>query len=148
MNVRAFLGGVMTSGVILGIGIGLGTAAHDAAVVAAPARVSGSGSDAGGAPTGSAGTKDGLYTGASVRTRFGDVQVQVAVAAGRITDLRALHLTDRDGRSVQISNRAAPVLRDEVISAQSAHVRMVSGATYTSVGYLTSLQSALDQAGL
>ncbi|MGN6503293.1 MAG: FMN-binding protein, partial [Pseudolysinimonas sp.] len=60
----------------------------------------------------------------------------------------ALHLTDADGRSVQISNRAAPILHDEVLSAQSANVQMVGGATYTSEGYLMSLQSALDQAGL
>jgi uncharacterized protein with FMN-binding domain len=49
---------------------------------------------------------------------------------------------------VQISNRAAPILRDEVLAAQSASVANVSGATYTTRAYLSSLQSALDQAGL
>ena len=48
---------------------------------------------------------------------------------------------------MQISNRAAPVLRSEVLAAQSARVQNVSGATYTTGGYLQSLQSALDQAG-
>ena len=91
---------------------------------------------------------DGTYTGDSVPTRFGNVQVQVTVSGGQITDVTPLRLTDRDGRSVQISNRAAPILREEVLSAQSANVRMVSGATFTSEGYLNSLQSALDQAGL
>lgn len=90
---------------------------------------------------------DGTYTGTAVPTRFGDVQVQVTVSGGTITDVTAVHLTDHDGRSLQISNRAAPVLRDEVLQAQSASVSMVSGATYTSAAYLESLQSALDQAG-
>lgn len=90
----------------------------------------------------------GTFTGSSTSTRFGSVQVQITVAGGAITDVTALKLTDADGRSVQISNRAAPVLRQEVLAAQSAQVSTVSGATYTSDAYLTSLQSALDQAGL
>lgn len=90
----------------------------------------------------------GTFAGSVEGTRFGDVQVQITVANGSITDVSALHLTDADGRSVQISNRAAPVLREEVLSAQSASVQMVSGATYTSEAYLASLQSAIDQAGL
>ncbi len=93
------------------------------------------------------GPADGTYTGSSVGTRFGSVQVSVTIAGGAITDVTALHLTDADGRSVQISNRAAPILHDEVIASQSANVSMVGGATYTSEGYLTSVQSALDQAG-
>lgn len=90
----------------------------------------------------------GTFTGTSVQTRFGPVQVQITVANGSITDVTALQLTDKDQRSVSISNRAAPVLRQEVLAAQSANVQGVSGATYTSDGYLSSLQSALDQAGL
>jgi uncharacterized protein with FMN-binding domain len=90
----------------------------------------------------------GTFTGTSVQTRFGPVQVQVTVASGSITDVSALQLTDKDQRSVSISNRAAPVLRQEVLAAQSANVQGVSGATYTSDAYLSSLQSALDQAGL
>lgn len=91
---------------------------------------------------------DGTWTGSSVATRFGAVQVAITVAGGQITDVTAVHLTDEDGRSVSISNRAAPILRREVLAAQSAQVQAVSGATYTSDGYLTSLQSAIDQAGL
>jgi uncharacterized protein with FMN-binding domain len=90
---------------------------------------------------------DGTYVGTTVSTRFGDVQVQVTVSGGAITDVTALQLTDDEGRSVQISNRAAPILRDEVLQAQTASVSMVSGATYTSAAYLQSLQQALDQAG-
>jgi uncharacterized protein with FMN-binding domain len=75
------------------------------------------------------------------------VQVAVTISGGSITDVQALHLTNADGRSVQISNYAAPILRQEVLGSQSAHVSNVSGATYTSRAYLSSLQSALDQAG-
>lgn len=95
-------------------------------------------------PTGPA---DGTYTGSSVSTRFGSVQVSVTLAGGQITEVTPLQLTDADGRSVQISNRAAPVLRDEVIASQSANVSNVGGATYTTQAYLASVQSALDQAG-
>lgn len=94
------------------------------------------------------GPADGTYTGAVVNTRFGTVQVAVVISNGSIGDVNALKLTDADGRSVQISNRAAPILHDEVLASQSAAVSNVSGATYTSRAYLTSLQSALDQAGL
>ncbi|MGE3193315.1 MAG: FMN-binding protein [Microbacteriaceae bacterium] len=165
MNARTLFAGMLTSGVILGVGVGLGTAAQHGAVISVPSTgVTGtgtttSGGTTGGTSTGSTGSgssasgsgssaADGTYTGDSVPTRFGDVQVQVTVSGGQITDVTPLRLTDRDGRSVQISNRAAPILREEVLSAQSANVRMVSGATYTSEGYLNSLQSALDQAGL
>ncbi|MEB0002008.1 FMN-binding protein [Cryobacterium sp. RTC2.1] len=89
----------------------------------------------------------GTFTGSVVATRFGNMQVSVTIADGTITDVTALQLTDKDSKSVQISNRAAPVLKAEVLKAQSAAVANVSGATYTTQGYLTSLQAALDAAG-
>ncbi|HOW01131.1 MAG TPA: FMN-binding protein [Rhodoglobus sp.] len=97
------------------------------------------------APT--TGATDGTYAGSTVNTRFGPVQVQVTIAGGAITDVTALQLTNTDGRSVQISNYASPILAQEVLSSQSAQVSNVGGATYTSQAYLQSLQSALDQAG-
>jgi uncharacterized protein with FMN-binding domain len=99
-------------------------------------------------PTAAAsGAKDGTYTGSTVSTRFGNVQVKVTISGGKITDITPLQLTDAEGRSVQISAQVAPILREEVLSAQSANVQNVSGGTYTTRGYLQSLQSALDQAG-
>jgi uncharacterized protein with FMN-binding domain len=152
MSVRSTVGGLVTSGSILAVAWMVGSGAApgiSSSVTAAAAPVaSGSGSAASGATGGTGTPADGTYTGQTAATRFGDVQVQVTVSGGRITDVAALHLTDHDGHSAAISNRAAPVLRQEVLRAQSAHVQMVSGATYTSEGYLTSLQSALDQAGL
>jgi uncharacterized protein with FMN-binding domain len=76
------------------------------------------------------------------------MQVEIVVSASKITDVRTLQETNEGGRSQQISNYAVPILRKEVLAAQSAKVNSVSGATYTSQGYLESLQSALDKAGL
>jgi uncharacterized protein with FMN-binding domain len=102
--------------------------------------------------TGSAGAAaqatSATYQGAAVQTRFGAVQVQVTVSGGTITEVTPLQLTDGDRKSVQISNRAAPLLRSEVLAAQSADVQTISGATVTSNAYLTSLQAALDAANL
>lgn len=134
-------------------GAGTGTTEGPAAATGTPtplpsARGSVAASPAATAAASASSGVDGTWTGSSVTTRFGAVQVAITVAGGRITDVAALHLTDQDRRSVSISNRAAPILRQEVLAAQSADVQAVSGATYTSDGYLTSLQSAIDQAGL
>ncbi|MET3936934.1 FMN-binding protein [Arthrobacter sp. OAP107] len=115
---------------------------------------SGSGSSGSTGTTGAAGAAGaaakagGTYDGEVVQTRFGTVQVQITVKSGQISDVTALKLTDAEGRSVQISNYAAPILRDEVLQAQSANVQTVGGATVTSDAYLTSLQAALDAANL
>lgn len=85
-------------------------------------------------------------TGAVVQTPYGNVQVRVTLAGKRITKVTAVHLTDSSSTSVEISAGAAPILRQEAMSAQSAKIDLVSGATYTSEGYKTSLQSALDAA--
>ncbi len=85
--------------------------------------------------------------GPVVSTRFGDVQVEVVVASGKVTDVVALELpTGR--RSGQISQYAGPILRQEALQAQNAKIDLVSGATYTSDAYTQSLQAALDQAGV
>jgi uncharacterized protein with FMN-binding domain len=75
------------------------------------------------------------------------VQVKVTVSEGRIEDVTAVELSATDAHSEQINSEAVPELRQEVLSAQSAQIDGVSGATYTSQGYEASLQSALDQLG-
>lgn len=107
-----------------------------------------SGSASSGSSSSSNSSASGTYKGNTVQTRFGPVQVQITVANGKITDVTALQLTNTDGKSIQISNRAAPLLRSKVLAAQSANVQTVSGATITSDAYLTSLQAALDAANL
>jgi uncharacterized protein with FMN-binding domain len=86
--------------------------------------------------------------GAVVGTPYGDVQVQLTHLGSKITDVHALRLTDSSQHSVSISAYAAPILRDEAIAAQSSQIDVVSGATYTSEGYQTSLQAAIDAAHL
>lgn len=150
MRARAVVGGVVASLAVLVTAWQLGSAGSDS--VGTPTGTttsSGTASSPGTTDTGTAtSVADGSYTGDTVGTRFGDVAVAITVSNGAITDVTALKLTDHDNRSVQISNRAAPILRDEVLAAQSASVANVSGATYTTRAYLSSLQSALDQAGL
>jgi uncharacterized protein with FMN-binding domain len=87
-------------------------------------------------------------TGDSTDTRWGPVQVQITVASGKITDVKVVDYPNGNGRDEQINARALPILVRETMDAQSANIDMVSGATVTSEGYLGSLQSALDQAGL
>lgn len=168
MRARIVIGGVLVSIGILSAGVESAIVHRDAVSAAGGTGTSDAGGTAGGSGTGTgtgsgtgtgtgAGTgtgssstsgalQDGTYTGTAAATQFGNVQVQVTVAGGKISDVTPLQLTDRDGRSVQISAQAAPVLRQEALSAQSAEIDTVSGATYTSEGYLQSLQSALDQA--
>jgi uncharacterized protein with FMN-binding domain len=153
VRARATLGGVFASLAVLVTAWQLGSAASPSASTPTATGTStdaspGTASGGTGTTTGAATAADGTYTGDAVSTRYGDVQVAITVAGGTITDVTALQLTDQDGRSVQISNRAAPILRSEVLASQSASVGDISGATYTSRAYLGSLQSALDQAGL
>lgn len=97
------------------------------------------------APTKAASKGSGTFTGAAVQYPFGQVQVQITLVAGKITDVVALQLPDH-GRSGFISQSVAPILQGEALSAQSANIDTVSGATYTSEAYAQSLQSAIDQA--
>lgn len=110
---------------------------------------SGSGAAAGSgtntAPSASA-LKDGTFTGATAQTRYGGVQVVVTVAGGKVTQVQVPQYPSDNGRDQELSSYALPQLVNETISAQSAQVDMISGATYTSTGYQQSLQSALDQA--
>ncbi|QKS22241.1 FMN-binding protein [Curtobacterium sp. Csp1] len=145
MRTRGVVIGALSSVAVLAIGWQLG---------GQPAQVAASGTTAGtaGGSTGTGGTTatspattapsaggstsggssaSGTFTGTAAATRYGPVQVQVTVSGGKLTDVQA-----------------APILRQEALQAQSATIQAVSGATYTSEGYTTSLQSALDQAGL
>jgi len=87
-------------------------------------------------------------TGDAIDTRYGPVQVQITVTNGTVTAVDAVQYPQNDPRDQQINSYAIPQLNSEALSAKSANIDMVSGATYTSDGYLSSLQSALDKAGL
>jgi uncharacterized protein with FMN-binding domain len=86
--------------------------------------------------------------GQAIQTRYGVVQVQVVVSGKQIQNASFLQLTADDPHSQEINDQAGPILLQETLTAQSSHIDAISGATYTSEGYLQSLQSALDQSGI
>jgi len=85
------------------------------------------------------------FTGPAINYYFGTAQVQVTMSGGKITSVVALQLPN-EGQSAWISQQVEPMLRSEVLAAQSAQINLISGATYTSEAYIQSLQGALDQA--
>jgi uncharacterized protein with FMN-binding domain len=101
---------------------------------------SGSGSTSGSA--GSTGTR--TVTGEEAQTRYGPVQVRITVKNGKLTDVTAVEYPQDNPRDQEINSYAVPQLNREALTAQSADIDVVSGATYTSQGYQQSLQSALD----
>jgi uncharacterized protein with FMN-binding domain len=120
-----------------------GTSSGGSAASSAPAAVSGSSSST----ASTSGTK--TVTGDSVDTRWGPVQVQITVTNGKVTKANAVVYPTENPRDQQINAYAIPTLNQEAVSAgNSAKIDMVSGATVTSTGYLGSLQSALDKAGV
>ena len=88
----------------------------------------------------------GTFTGDSVNVRYGYVQVKITVENGAITDAQAVQAPS--GRNDRWTNRAVPILRQQTLQAQSAHISGASGASFTSYGWATSLASALAKAGL
>jgi uncharacterized protein with FMN-binding domain len=100
------------------------------------------------APSAAVSTTRPTVTGAAVNTRYGPVQVQVTVGNGKVVSAAAVVYPTQDPRDAQINGYAIPALNQEATQAGSASIDMVSGATYTSQGYIQSLQSALDKAGV
>ncbi|WP_432986148.1 FMN-binding protein [Dactylosporangium sp. CA-233914] len=90
--------------------------------------------------------KDGTFNGNPIYVEYGNVELSIVVSGGKITDVKVLDSPSDHSRSVQINNSALPKLRAEALTAQSADIDTVSGATYTSSGYKLSLQSAIDRA--
>ena len=86
------------------------------------------------------------FDGDTIQTRYGPVQVQAQIQDGSLVAVAVVQYPDGDGKSVRINQRALPQLQSEALTAQSAQVDTVSGATYTSNAYVTSLQSAIDEA--
>ena len=106
----------------------------------------GSGTGNGNAAGGSATTKARTVTGQVVQTQWGPVQVQLTLKGSTITAVSVLQYPSGNPQDTQINGYALPILIKETTDKQSAQIDMVSGATYTSTGYIQSLQSALDQA--
>ncbi len=113
---------------------------------AAPSASSTHSSSGSGGSAASSGSR--TINGEAAQTRFGPVQVQITVSGGTVTNVTAVDYPQTEPRDVQINSFAIPQLNQEATAAKSTNIDMVSGATYTSQGYIQSLQSALDQAGL
>jgi uncharacterized protein with FMN-binding domain len=108
---------------------------------------------AGPSPSASGGThasapKDQTVNGTVAQTRWGPVQIQLRITDGRIVEVQVLQRPSGNSRDDEINGNALPQLRAEVLSAQSAEIDAVGGATVTSDGYIESLQAALDAAHL
>lgn len=88
---------------------------------------------------------DGTWTGHAVQEPWGTFQVEAVVSGGQVTGV-ILVAAPRDGNSNRINRQAVPALTEAAVAAQSAQIDMISGATWTSESYITSLQAALDEA--
>ena len=88
---------------------------------------------------------NGTYIGNSVFAYNDSIQVEAIISNNKLADIKFLKYPNR-GRSGNISSFALPILKQEAISAQSANVNAVSGASYTSPAFVESLTSALNQA--
>lgn len=113
----------------------------------ASAATGSSGGSSTGTQAGDAGGS-GTFTGPAVQTRWGPVQVQIVVQNGKIVKAVALEVPNGNHHDDEINSLAVPQLQDATVQANSAHIDAVSGATVTSDGYISSLQSAVDQAHL
>ncbi len=151
---------VATSATAAGIVLLLSLKPHGSAGTAAAVSSAGSGADTGSsgagasspsaAPSGGSGAAAAggvrSVTGTAANTRYGPVQVKVTLDGTKITKIDVVEYPSHDRRDQEINSYALPLLNQEAIDAQSAAIDVVSGATFTSQGYTSSLQSALDQA--
>ena len=99
-------------------------------------------------PTGSTTSAAKTVTGDAAETRYGPVQVQITVKNGKVSAVTATEYPSAEPRDQQINAYAIPALNQEALQAGSTNIDLISGATYTSNGYIASLQSALSKAGL
>ena len=129
--------------------VGAGTVAGVVAVLAyQPGALFATEDTSGASSTADASQTSSTYTGDSVETGWGPVQVEITVTGSSISHVAAVVAPENDQRSSQISNYAIPQLEQQAMAAQSANIDGVSGASYTANGFAQSLQSALTKAGL
>jgi hypothetical protein len=112
----------------------------------APASGAAGGAAGGGSSAGAVSSAGGgrLITGNVANTAYGPVQIQVLLKQNKITKVTVLQQPQSTSNDIRIGDFAFPKLISETLAAQSAKIDMVSGATYTSGGYIKSLQSVLD----
>ena len=144
LSFRSHTASTASAGVTAGSG-GTGTSPGSSSAAGSGSSAA-SGAGAASAPV-SAGSGTGTaVTGDAIATPYGPTQVQVTLNAGKIVKVTVLQHTDDGVNSQMIDGHALPLLNNETLAAQSAKIDAVSGASYTSAGYIKSLQSALDKA--
>jgi uncharacterized protein with FMN-binding domain len=82
----------------------------------------------------------------AISTPFTTIQVRAYVFRGRLIDVQEVDVENDNAHTVALNQRAIPILHREALTAHSAHIHIVSGATGTSTSYMSSLQSAIDRA--
>ena len=97
-------------------------------------------------PTPTVNSVNGTFTGPVVNVNYGNVQVEITVSNGKITNVRALQAPS--GRNDRYTNYALPLLKQQTLAAQSTNIQGASGASYTTYGWRKSLQGAMAKAGL
>jgi uncharacterized protein with FMN-binding domain len=83
--------------------------------------------------------------GEAANTAYGPVQIQLIERNTKIVKVAVLVQPANTLHDIQIGAFAFPKLISETLSAQNGKIDAVSGASYTSAGYIQSLQSALDK---
>ena len=98
------------------------------------------------------------FTGSTAEAdRWGPVQVTIVVkktttvngtkktVKRHIDSIKVPVYPDHTGRSQFISENALPMLVQEALQAQSTHIYVISGATFTSDAFAQSLQAAITK---
>jgi uncharacterized protein with FMN-binding domain len=85
-------------------------------------------------------------TGVAISTPYTTIQVRAFVRHGHLVGVREVLVANDNAHTKALNDRAVPILHEEALRAGSAHIHVVSGATGTSTSYISSLQSAIDQA--
>jgi uncharacterized protein with FMN-binding domain len=92
-------------------------------------------------------TGETAVNGKVATTAYGPVQIQLIMRNRKIVKVAVLQQPQNTIRDIQIGEFAFPKLISETLTVQDAKVDAVSGASYTSAGYVQSLQSAVDNGG-
>jgi len=142
---RALLPGSTAIGFVAALALNLGGSSPVVVSATPPSSTVTTRPATGGTATGGTGaTGIRSATGTLEQYGYGALSVRTTVNGTRITDVAVANLQTAEQYSQSLAQQVIPMLRNEVLSAQSANVATISGATYTSEAYLQSLQSALD----
>ena len=88
-------------------------------------------------------------TGPVVNYYYGQLSVTVTVSNHQVSGVKIATINDGGNpQSQYIDQNAIPQLIQEALAAKSANIQSISGASYTSAGFIRSLQGALTSLGI